>query len=280
MATHIRDEEELVHRFLDGRLSDAEKAALVQRIKTEPTMAAIYAALTAQHGALRELHRDVLEQPIPPHLLHAATELESVLQRQRQWAQLGGMAAMVLLAFGSGWLAHTQWGPTGTTSAQLAAAPTAPAGGLQFVKQAVLAHAVFTPEVRHPVEVDNTQQEHLVQWLSKRLNRPLKLPQLTRQGFELMGGRLLPAETGARAQFMYQNAAGERLTLYLGAMQGGAEAATDTSTRETAFRFSASGTVNSFYWIDNGFGYALSGPVPRPVMQELAHAVYGQLMPK
>lgn len=277
MSTHIHGDEELIHRFLDGRLSDPEKSALVQRIKTEPAMAAIYAALTAQHAALSELHREVLEQPIPAHLLHAATELDRELQRQRRWVQWGGMAAMVLLAFGSGWLAHTHWEPRSATGAQLAKAPIPPAADLQFVNHAVMAHAVFTPEVRHPVEVDNTQQEHLLHWLSKRLNRPLKLPLLTREGFTLMGGRLLSAETGARAQFMYQNAAGERLTLYLGAMQGGAEAATDTSTRETAFRFSANGPVNSFYWIDHGFGYALSGPVSRPRMHGLAQAVYDQM---
>ena len=44
---------------------------------------------------------------------------------------------------------------------------------------ALVAYAVYAPEVRHPVEVAATQQEHLVQWLSKRLGRPLKVPDLT-----------------------------------------------------------------------------------------------------
>jgi anti-sigma factor RsiW len=32
---------------------------------------------------------------------------------------------------------------------------------------------------------------------------------------------------------------------------------------ETAFRYSGDGPVPSFYWVDQGFGYALSGAVSR-----------------
>jgi anti-sigma factor RsiW len=143
----------------------------------------------------------------------------------------------------------------------------------QFVHQATAAFAVYTPEVRHPVEVDAAQQQHLVQWLSKRLNRPLKLPTLAPSGYELVGGRLLPGDDGARAQFMYQNANGERVTLYVGAVEGAA----GKGMGETAFRFSNEGSVASFYWVENGFGYALSGKLPRQGLLVLAEAVYRQI---
>jgi anti-sigma factor RsiW len=73
------------------------------------------------------------------------------------------------------------------------------------LRQAGFAHAVYLPEKRHPVEVAAAEQDHMVQWLSKRLGKPLKIPQLGAQGFELVGGRLLPGDSGARAQFMFQN---------------------------------------------------------------------------
>jgi anti-sigma factor RsiW len=142
-----------------------------------------------------------------------------------------------------------------------------------FARQAVAAHVVYMPEVRHPVEVEAAQQQHLVQWLSKRLNRPLKIPNLAPAGFELVGGRLLPGDAGARAQFMYQNAAGERVTLYVGAIEGVAGKGMD----ETAFRYTAEAGVASFYWVDQGFGYALSGKLPRQGLLVLAEAVYRQL---
>jgi anti-sigma factor RsiW len=136
-----------------------------------------------------------------------------------------------------------------------------------------VAHAVYSPEVRHPVEVEAAQQQHLVQWLSKRLNRQLKIPNLAPAGYELVGGRLLPGDSGARAQFMYQNANGQRVTLYVGAVDGAAT----RGMGETAFRFSTEGDVSSFYWVDQGFGYALSGKLPRPGLLVLAESVYKQL---
>jgi anti-sigma factor RsiW len=174
-----------------------------------------------------------------------------------------------MLSFGMGWLANATWQAQhpGAMSAQLPASN-------EFVRQARYAHAVYTPEVRHPVEVTAAEQAHLVQWLSKRLGRTLKVPNLSAQGYELVGGRLLPGDTGARAQFMFQNGVGTRLTLYLGAMQ--APAQSDVA-QETAFRFTTDGAVPSFYWVEQGFGYALSGPLQRDALMQLAQAVYQQL---
>jgi anti-sigma factor RsiW len=112
-----------------------------------------------------------------------------------------------------------------------------------------------------------------VQWLSKRLNRPLKLPNLTPTGYELVGGRLLPGDAGARAQFMYQSANGDRVTLYVGAVDGAA----GKGMGETAFRFANEGGMASFYWVENGFGYAITGKLPRNAMLVLAESVYRQL---
>ena len=122
------------------------------------------------------------------------------------------------------------------------------------------------------MEVGVQQEAHLLQWLSKRLGRPLKVPNLSALGYELVGGRLLPGEAGARAQFMFQNAGGERVTLYLGAVKSG-----DANTKETAFRFLDDGAAPGFYWVDKGFGYALSGKLTRPALLGLANEVYQQL---
>ena len=67
--------------------------------------------------------------------------------------------------------------------------------------RAARAHMVYSPEVRHPVEVEAKEQEHLVKWLSKRLDMQLRVPLLTGEGFELLGGRLLPGVDGPVAQF-------------------------------------------------------------------------------
>jgi anti-sigma factor RsiW len=71
---------------------------------------------------------------------------------------------------------------------------------------------------------------------------------------------------------MYQNATGQRLTLYIGAVKAGS-----AGSQETSFRFLDDGPVPGFYWVDQGFGYALSATLPRNALQDLAKVVYGQI---
>lgn len=228
------------------------------------------AADKALDAALRELHREVLDEPPPRTLLDAAQRLALMQQQTAHTRQWGGMAAGVLLAFAVGWFSHGQ-----LSLGQDAAASLAKGGAAhEFVRQAGFAHSVYLPEKRHPVEVAAAEQEHLVQWLSKRLGKPLKIPALDAQGFELVGGRLLPGDVGARAQFMFQNNQGQRVTLYLGAMD---KAASTQSTEVTQFRFEPDGSVPSFYWVDQGFGYALSGQVSKATLMALANTVYSQI---
>ena len=70
-------------------------------------------------------------------------------------------------------------------------------------------------------------------------------------------------------------AAGSRVTLYLGAI----DAATPPGLpdKETGFRYEPQAGVPSFYWVDQGFGYALAGQLPREALMKLANAVYQQL---
>jgi anti-sigma factor RsiW len=264
--------EDALHALLDGRLSPAERAALEARLIDDPEASAALAAYRAQRDVLRGLHHRLLEAPAPPALLAAAQRLADARTRNGQWWRWGGMAASMLLVFGAGWLSHGQWQSSRPDPA--AWATKAQGTGLEFARQAAVAHVVYAPEMRHPVEVPAAQQEHLVQWLSKRLGRPLKVPDLSAQGYELVGGRLLPGDGGARAQFMYQAAGGERITLYLGAIDGPGKPA---DRLETAFSFSNAGPVPGFYWVDQGFGYALAGKLPREGLMQLARAVYQQL---
>ena len=259
-ATRIDEDD--VHAFVDGRLPAPEAAQLRSRLAADPQLQATVNAWAAQRDALRRTFAQPELGTTPAPLLAAAEHAQELRDSARTFTRWAGMAASVLLAFGLGWLASMEYGTRFN----------APSPAVQFARQASVAYVVFQPEVRHPVEVDATQQQHLVQWLSKRLGRPLKVPVLTQQGYELMGGRLLPGDGGARAQFMYQNAAGQRLTLYIGAVKAGT-----AGSQETSFRFLEDGPVPGFYWVDQGFGYALSATLPRNALHDLATVVYAQI---
>jgi anti-sigma factor RsiW len=296
MDTHNDFLQDRINALVDGRLPPAAQADALASVAADPAALETLQAFQAQREALRNLHRGLLDEPVPETLLSAARRGQQGRQQVDQWWRWGGMAAGVVMAFAVGWFSHGRLGATGQAASQMASGALRP--GQAFVQQASFAHAAFSPEVRHPVEVTAAQQDHLVQWLSKRLGKPLKVPVLAAEGYELVGGRLLPGDGGTggvRAQFMFQNPAGLRVTLFLGALDGnkaapmtaGASAASPSVTTpvltarpdaaETSFRYSADGPVPSFYWAEQGFGYALSGAVSRDELMKLAQLVYQQL---
>ena len=110
-----------------------------------------------------------------------------------------------------------------------------------------------------------------VTWLSKRVGVPLVAPDLSSQGYELLGGRLLPEGGKAAAQFMYQDAKGQRLTLYVRTNM--------EHNNESAFRFAQEANVRVFYWIDRRLGYALSGEISKDDLLRVATVVHQQLNP-
>jgi anti-sigma factor RsiW len=270
--THQPLTEEEIHALLDRQVSSSALAALEVRLSNDPAAQATLLKWQHQRLALKQLYQGVMDEPIPSTLLHTVVPV-STPRDPVSWARWGGMAASVCLAFAVGWVSHSAWlteGGRGSLSQKLAATPASQ----RFAHQAVVAHAVYSPEVRHPVEVAAAEQEHLVKWLSKRLNTPLKVPTLTGLGFDLVGGRLLPGDSGARAQFMFQNADGLRITLYLGGID---PVAGNAASQETAFSFLDDGSTPSFYWVEHGFGYALAGALPRAELLKVAEAVYHQL---
>ena len=173
------------------------------------------------------------------------------------WMMLG-----ILIGAIAGWeLRETRSTPA--TSADM---------GTVMARRAAVAHATYSPEVRHPVEVGADQEAHLVAWLSKRLGSPVRAPKLEDVGYSLVGGRLLPGDSGPVAHFMYQCSRGTRVTLYVRTEAAG--------NRETAFRYAEEGKVRVFYWVDRKLGYALSsGDISKDDLFKVANAVYQQLNP-
>lgn len=251
-----------LHAYADGLLSPERIVEIEAYLVARPVEANRVAAFQAQNAALHALFDPILREPVPARLIASPRTSPWYLQR---------FAAGLLIACASGaagWFLHGVNGPDG----RLAHGPTVDHLALQasaFAHQAAIAHVVYSPDVRHPVEVGADQEAHLVAWLSKRLGTPIHPPRLAKLGYELVGGRLLPGESGPVAQFMYHDAGGQRLTLYLSTEQ--------SQNKDTGFRFSDQGPVNVFYWIDGKFGYALSGSVDRATLSHVADAVYAQL---
>jgi anti-sigma factor RsiW len=241
--------------FIDGELPQGTRAAVLEHLADDPEAAARVEAWRAQKSALQALCGGVSQRDAGD----GAPSFVVVRVPPPWWRRVSlaacWLAAGAGLALAAGPLASRL--PSGWIGAQ----------PLSFARRADVAYAVYTPEQRHPVEVAASEEQHLISWLSKRLNRPLSVPSLQEYGYSLVGGRLLPGEAGPAAQFMYENSDGARLTLYV----------TGIPDDETAFRLFREGNRRTFYWVNSHMGYALSGPISEGKLREIAIDVCGSL---
>ena len=262
MTTQAISEAQL-HALADGVLPEEQRAAVDAYLRAHPQDAARVDAWREQNRQLRALFDPVLDEAVPPHLMQAASPPAANGAWQRHAMQAAAAIVLVIAGGAGGWLLRGDGGDTGDMR-------TASASPLALARSAAIAHAVYTPEVRHPVEVGVEQEAHLVQWLSKRLGSTLRPPVLSPLGYHLIGGRLLPGDgDGPVAQFMYEEGTGKRLTLYVAKERAGKQ--------ETAFRYTQEKDLSVFYWIDGQLGYALSASLPKQALGKIADAVYTQL---
>lgn len=248
-----------LHAAADGRLPLDRAEAVRRSLAGDPAAAERVAFYRRLNEGLHRLYDPLLAEPVPPGLNERLAE-----GRGRRRMLLGvGRAAVVALLLSAGaaggWLARDRLGPDGS------------GGQAALPRLAADAHLVYAVEVRHPVEVGAEQEAHLVQWLTKRLGAEVQAPSLHGLGYRLIGGRLLPAGDGLAGQFMYEDEAGTRLTLFL---------ATGGDRSDTAFRFVEEDGVSVFYWRDGELGYALSAELPRDRLLAICNEVYAQLNPE
>lgn len=255
-----------LHAYADKLLPTSRREEVEAYLAAHPEEAERVHAYSEQNRLLHALYDPVVDEPIPARLRTAAAHTSP----RSRWSLQRFAAGLAFAVAGGavGWNLHAQWQPEDSMA-------RAPRPGMQLASlphQAAVAHVVYSPDVRRPVEVGAEQEEQLVTWLSKRLNAKIRAPKLGTLGYELIGGRLLPGNSGPVAQFMYNDASGQRLTLYV--------SNENTVNTDTGFRFSQEGQVNVMYWIDGKFGYALSGGVERRELARIGNVVYEQLQPK
>lgn len=260
-----RPDDALLSAWLDGEVEGNDNARIQAWLQGNPEDAARVRLWAADRDALRARFSPTLDEPVPERLTQTVWRRSLLHLDRRPWLQAA--AAVLLLVVGA--VVGALW------RGGLAREP-AIASNQGFTHRAAVAHAVYAPEERHPVEVSvrdgegarlREQEQHLARWLTRRLSVPVKLFDLRSQGFELVGGRLLPDATGPSAQLMYQDVAGQRVTVYLRKANHEATA---------AFRYDRQGDLGTFYWVDGLCGYALVGPQSRERLLALAEAISKQ----
>lgn len=251
--------EERLLAYVDNQLGEAERAAVELWLESNPDKAADVAHWQRQNEALTALFPAAGNEPIParldPHRLARSVAANDNFR-------LGQIAAaLVLFMIGGvvGWSGRDVVTPTIAASEVL-------------IENAVTAHNLFVRENRHAVEVAAADQDHLVSWLSNRVTQPITPPDLSAEGFTLVGGRLLPtaqaAGAGPAAQLMYENAAAERVTVYITAA---------LPDKADAYEFTSRAAIDAFYWANDLITCTVVGDLPDADMKTVATKVYQQL---
>lgn len=272
----------MLSAWLDHELDPAERARVDAWLREHPADAETVRRWAADRDALAAALQPQLAEPVPERLQRLVREHRADDGRRAAWRRVAMLAVFAAGgAFGASlmWALQRQAAPAAQlvhapSGAPFAATSAAPEG---WVQRAALAHRVYVPEIRHPVEVNvaegpegarAAQEQHLQRWLTKRVDVPVPLFDLRAQGFELVGGRLLPDEPDRPcAMLMYQHRDGQRVTVYLRKASTGVPA---------EFRYEREGDVGLFYWVEGRTGYALAGNLGREQLLALAQAIYAQ----
>jgi anti-sigma factor RsiW len=256
-AVPIPDED--LHAYVDGQLSADRQAEVARLLQEQPEAAARVADYAAQRDALRAGFAPIATAPLPPLLDLQSILAQRLVERRTPWrAATWQIAAAVLLAFGlggaGGWVMHGRFGG-------------APSDLTLLAQDAIANHVVYAADRKRPTELGADQRGDLARWVSNRLNHPVTPPDISSTGFRFMGGRLAATPQGPAGQFMYQNADGARLTIFVLPMRD----ASDTPTRMVDV-----GATDGCAWIDKGVGYTVVAPVSPDELYQLAMEVRRQ----
>ena len=250
-------EEADLQAYIDGHLPRERAEAVEAYLAAHPEAREQWSQYAEQRQALRAAFAAQADGPIPARLRVAHLLAEQRRRHRRQLARIAAAIGIFVLGGIGGWTARDVVpGLISSSAATLAS---------MVFDDAIAAHRTFSVETRHPVEVGANEEAHLVQWLSKRLGHRLIAPDLTPLGFRLMGGRLLSADTGPAAMFMYENGKGTRLSCYyISAAVAG----------ETEFKYREQNGISAFYWVEDGLAYAIAANADRDLLLKVAEIVY------
>lgn len=250
--------EDDLQAYVDNELNSTRRAEVEEHLSNHPELLDEINEYKKINSDLKSLFEPIFEETIPEELL--ITQPAKDKKIFFSIAQVASILVAVTVGIVIGWTSHSETKlstPTYLQSTQV------------LVNDAFAYHAVYTPEIKHPVEVPATQEQHLVKWLSKRLSTKVQAPMLTEVGYSLLGGRLLTTNNEPAAQFMYENTMGQRLTLLTRQREN--------NESESAFRYASKNGVNGFYWIDQRLSFVLLADIPKGDIYQIAHTVYEDL---
>jgi anti-sigma factor RsiW len=257
-AKKKRVSEAELHAFCDDELGQEDAARVARALEDDPELRREMAAIMRDRSLIEAAARTADPEGEDIATRELAARLSAAIDRKaarRDAMRIGTGAIGVMGVAAAGWFGHAHFERKTTgigefvASAPLTAPATfASAGVPSFVADAAGAHAVFAPDLVHPVEFTAHDEELMRDWFASHLGSQAMVPHLEELGFALMGGRLLGNADGAMAQLIYENERGDKVSLVFGKrpVPGGSE-----------LRLVQLGKSYASYWQDRGFAWAV-----------------------
>jgi anti-sigma factor RsiW len=236
-----------LNAYADGELDGAERLAIEELLGSDPAARETLDAIERQKQALKHTYDPVLSEPVPASL---AASVRGRMRFGFYTAAIAAGLALFIAGGGAGWFMARQ---------------SESDANFSIADRAIGAHEIYSAEVRHPVEVGADEQDHLQSWLSKRVGTAFTIPDLTAEGFTLLGGRLLAEGGRPAAQLMYEDAGKKRITIFLIANPGKGEAPLRVEEKD--------GLV-ACYWLGGPLSFVVAGEMDRDRMMQLARTAY------
>lgn len=247
--------EDELHAYVDGRLDEVRSAEISAYLEKHPDVAGRFASYSMQRDALRTAFDGVADEPIPTRLNPRHMIAARRQSHLSSW-RLAAAAVVLLIAGGSGgWYMRDVMTPASEGVAALA-------------REASESYATFASDKIRPVELRADNMSELVDWATERMGRKPILPDLSKSGYRLMGGRVVSTAHGAGLMLMYDNDRGTRLVMLTRPM---------VVDQTRAMAPSSENKVDGWTWASNGLGYSLVGSLPSEALHPLADDIRKQV---
>lgn len=273
------DDETLV-AFVDGELDEASARDVAAAVAADAGLAARVEAFRQSAMMVQAAFARVIDEPVPERLLLAARGAAAVegeastgkvvpFRRRSaipRWIALPIAASVATLVIGAGagyWAARAPVLPPAT---EMAALETATPG---LVDNLAGYYDLYSVGGAEPPNMDfadlrTGERDGLQSWLSSRLSRETKVPDLSPFGYSLRGGRIVISEGRPAGQIIYDNPADKRpIAIYVGT----------TTKRDAQLTLDQRKDVNVAYWRREGRTIAVFGKSDKSVIRDIATKV-------
>jgi anti-sigma factor RsiW len=259
MADHAILADHKIQDYIDGRLDERNQAVVAAYLLAHPDAASKVEMLRRQNEALRGIGQEILDEPVPARLrdvLHRQT-LQPANPGRRGWRSSGfleAVAAILLFCVGGalGWFAHDQLTPRLALQDLIAS-------------NVADAYTFYGGEKDYPVDFPPDQTAELVSWISRSFDREISPPDLAALSYEYRGGQLLPVSGASIGFFQFESPEGARLAVVF---WPGDQPPTKVD------RIGRQENVAAFYWLGDGFSFAVMSDKDNPDLESAAEAVF------